>query len=261
MTVDHSELLESAARSLRLAVERDTAQLAQAEADALRRIGALQRDFIHRLSHELRTPLTAIMGYASTLRATDIEWDMASKRRFLDAIAAEAARMSRLVGDLLDSSAISAGVMTMHPDWCDLATVLAAAAAAVPDGTRDVRIEVGPVPPVWADHDRLEQVLVNLLDNAVRHGGRSATLRAYVDARHVVIDVIDDGPGIPESLRMSVLQPYVRGDTSVPGAGLGLAICKGIVDAHQGRLEIVGGATGTVVRVALPLDLEPGGRV
>jgi len=261
LTVDRSELLESAARSLRLAVERDTAQLAQAEADALRRIGALQRDFIHRLSHELRTPLTAIMGYASTLRATDVEWDMASKRRFLDAIAAEAARMGRLVGDLLDSSAISAGVMTMHPDWCDLATVLAAAAAAVPDGTRDVKIEVGQVPPVWADHDRLEQVLVNLLDNAIRHGGRSVTLSAYVDDRHVIIDVVDDGPGIPEPLRMSVLQPYVRGDTSVPGAGLGLAICKGIVDAHRGRLEIVGVATGTVVRVALPLDLEPSGRV
>ncbi len=60
---------------------------------------------------------------------------------------------------------------------------------------------------------------------------------------------------------MSVLQPYVRGDTSVPGAGLGLAICKGIVDAHQGRLEIVGVAVGTVVRVALPFDLEPSGRV
>ena len=258
MTVDCSELLESAARSLRLAVERDTAQLAQAEADALRRIGDLQRDFIHRLSHELRTPLTAIMGYASTLCATDVEWDQASQRRFLDAIAAQAARMGRLVGDLLDSSAISAGVMTMHPDWCDLATVLAAAAGAVPDGSRDVRIEIGSVPPVWADHDRLEQVLVNLLVNALRYGGRSAVLRAYVDNGFVVIDVIDDGPGIPAPLRLSVLQPYVRGDTSVPGAGLGLAICKGIVDAHQGRLEIVGGAPGTIVRVALPLDAEPG---
>ena len=261
MTVDRGELLESAARSLRLAVERDTAQLAQAEADALRRIGALQRDFIHRLSHELRTPLTAIVGYASTLRATDVEWDVASKRRFLDAIAAEAARMGRLVGDLLDSSAISAGVMTIHPDWCDLATVLAASARAVPDGTRDVRIEVGPVPPVWADHDRLEQVLVNLLDNAIRHGGRSVLLHAYVDGGYVVIDVIDDGPGIPEHLRMSVLQPYVRGDTTVPGAGLGLAICKGIVDAHEGRLEIIGAPAGTVVRVALRLDPEPSGEV
>jgi signal transduction histidine kinase/ABC-type multidrug transport system ATPase subunit len=261
MTVDGTELLESAARSLRLAVERDTVQVAQAEADALRRIGALQRDFIHRLSHELRTPLTAITGYASTLRATDVHWDATSKRRFLDAIAAEAARMGRLVGDLLDSSAISAGVMTMHPDWCDLPTVLAAAVAAVPGDPGHITIEVDQVPPVWADHDRLEQVLVNLLDNAVRHGGHSAVLRAYVEGRHVVIDVVDDGPGIPEELRESVLQPYVRADTTVPGAGLGLAICKGIVEAHQGHLAIVGARVATVVRVSLPLDVDSTGRL
>jgi signal transduction histidine kinase len=257
MTADGSELLEGAARSLRLAVERDVAQMAQAEADALRRSGDLQRDFIHRLSHELRTPLTAITGYASTLRATDVIWDAQSQRRFLEAIASESARMGRLVADLLDSSAISAGVMSMHPDWCDLPTVLEAGVSAVPGGERDIIIDAGPVPPVWADHDRLEQVLVNLLDNALRHGGGSALVRAYVDGRMVIIEVIDDGPGIPADLRDSVLQPYVRGSTTAPGAGLGLSICKGIIDAHGWHLDVLDVPSGAALRVELPLDVAP----
>jgi signal transduction histidine kinase len=73
--------------------------------------------------------------------------------------------------------------------------------------------------------------------------------------------VVDDGPGIPEELRESVLQPYVRADTTVPGAGLGLAICKGIVEAHQGHLAIVGARAATVVRVSLPLDVDSTGRL
>ena len=257
ITSDGIELLEGAARSLRLAVEREVAERARAEADGLRRVSDLQRDFIHRLSHELRTPLTAITGYASTLGATDVTWDAASQRRFLAAIGSESARMRRLVGDLLDASAIDSGVLSLQPDWCDPPAILEAAVTAVPDGVRQVRVEIGEVPPVWADHDRLEQVLVNLLDNALRHGAPPVTLRMYRRGDQAVIEVRDVGPGIAADLRLSVLEPYVRGNTSVPGAGLGLAICKGIVDAHDGLIEIAGASAGTVVRVTLPLDARP----
>jgi signal transduction histidine kinase len=254
MSSDGAQLLESAARSLRLAVEREAAQRAQAEASALRRAGELQRDFIHRLSHELRTPLTAITGYASTLRATDLDWDPDSRSRFLDTIATEAIRMSRLVGDLLDTSAISAGVLRMQPDWCEVAAVLEAAIAAVSRGAVDIVLHTDDVPPVWADHDRLEQVFVNLLDNVVRHGGLTAVVRCYADDRRAVIEVTDDGPGIPAGMRGQVVEPYVRGDTDSSGAGLGLAICKGIIDAHGGSLHFLDAAVGTTVQVVLPLE-------
>jgi signal transduction histidine kinase/ABC-type multidrug transport system ATPase subunit len=257
ITADGIELLEGAARSLRLAVEREVAEAARAEADGLRRVSDLQRDFIHRLSHELRTPLTAITGYASTLGATDVTWDAASQRRFLAAIGSESARMRRLVGDLLDASAIDSGVLSIQPDWCDPPAILEAAVTAVPDGVRHVRVEVGAVPPVWADHDRLEQVLVNLLDNALRHGAPPVTLRMFASGDRAVIEVVDTGPGIAAELRQSVLEPYVRGNTSAPGAGLGLAICKGIVDAHHGVIEIAEAPAGTLVRVTLPLDARP----
>jgi len=254
MSADGAQLLESAARSLRLAVEREAAQRAQAEASALRRAGELQRDFIHRLSHELRTPLTAITGYASTLRATDLDWDLDSRSRFLDRIATEAIRMSRLVGDLLDTSAISAGVLRMQPDWCEVVGVLEAAIAAVSLGTVDIVLRTDDVPPVWADHDRLEQVFVNLLDNVARHGGLTAVVRCYADDRRAVIEVTDDGPGIPAGLRAQMVEPYVRGDTDASGAGLGLAICKGIIDAHGGSLRFLDAAVGTTVQVVLPLE-------
>jgi signal transduction histidine kinase/ABC-type multidrug transport system ATPase subunit len=250
------DLLERAAWSLRLAVERENARSAQADAEALRRTGAIQREFVQRLSHELRTPLTAIRGYASTLLQTDVDWDDRSQHRFLTAIAGESARMGRLVGDLLDSSTIEAGVLPVHPDWCDVRAVLEAASAAVAGHT--VRIEATDLPPLWADHDRLEQVLVNLLDNAVRHGADQVTMTARVKETgggpQMLIEVADDGPGVPEHWWEECFQAGTRGNTRTTGAGLGLAICRGIVTAHAGRIEFVPVSRGTAVRVSLPLD-------
>src|SRR5580658_1124308 len=125
-------LVEDAAHSLRLALEREQAGLAQQEATALRRSQELQRDFLSRLSHELRTPLTAIRGYASSLMQTDVTWDRESQDRFLTRIEAESARLGGLVDDLLDFSAIESSILRLQPDWCDLARVIDAARACLP---------------------------------------------------------------------------------------------------------------------------------
>ncbi len=133
VTEEETALIENAAHSLRLALEREEAGLAHQEAVALRRSRELQREFLSRLSHELRTPLTAIRGYASSLMQPDVTWDGDSQERFLDRIAAESARLGRLVDDLLDFSAIEAGVMRLQPDWCDLRLVIEAAVSCLPD--------------------------------------------------------------------------------------------------------------------------------
>ena len=181
-------LLEDAARSLQLALEREESERSHQEAAALRRSQELQEGFLSRLSHELRTPLTAIRGYASSLMQTDVTWDGDSEQRFLSRIAAESARVGRLVDDMLDFSAIESSLLRLQPDWCDLGLVLdAAAACVVPQGSSAVTVRCEPgLPVVWADHDRLEQVLVNLLDNAVRHNPPGT--RVEVAARA-------DGPG------------------------------------------------------------------
>jgi signal transduction histidine kinase len=257
---DARDLLGDAARSLRLALEREALEQANAEAASLRRSQLLQREFLSRLNHELRTPLTAIQGYASTLRQPDVSWDGPSQQRFLDSIASESARMGRLVGDLLDFSAIDSSTLRLAPDWCDLGLVLEAARRCV-SGAPGSLIELGDfssLPVVWGDHDRLEQVFVNLLDNAVRHavGLTSVTVTAELDptGERVAVRVADDGVGIPPEVADRLFLPREGGATGRQGAGLGLAIARGIVEAHGGAIRLEPSRRGTTIEVVLPVE-------
>lgn len=261
VTADALELLDDASRSLALALERESLETAQREAAALRRSQSIQRDMLSSLSHELRTPLTAIHGYASTLCQPDLTWNAESTRRFLGSIAAESARMERLVGDLLDSTAIESGVLRLQRDWCELPLVVGAAANCL-SGKRSARIhlETG-VEPVWADHDRLEQVFVNLLENAASHGGSprgtDVTVRAGAPG-WAEVEIRDYGPGIPAGLADKIFEPRVRGTTDVAGTGLGLPIARGIVEAHGGTLVVAPAQPGASFLVSLPADPPPG---
>ena len=213
---DAVALLEDAANSVRLALEREEAEQAHQQAAALRRSHRLQRDFLSRLSHELRTPLTAIRGYADSLLAPDVVWDEDSKARFLNRIESESSRMGRLVGDLLDFSAIESGLLRLQPDWCELPLVIEAAVSCLPPewaGAVHVRCQPGIV-PVWVDHDRLEQVFVNLIENALRHnppGTNVAVDLALEGPSTVVVRVFDDGSGIPSDLAAHIFEPQGAG--------------------------------------------------
>jgi len=280
-TSEETALIEDAAHSLRLALEREEAGLAHQEAAALRRSRELQRGFLSRLSHELRTPLTAIRGYASSLMQPDVTWDGASQQRFLERIAAESARLGRLVDDLLDFSAIESGVMRLQRDWCELPLVVEAAIGCLP-GEYATSIEVAcdpGLPVVWADHDRLEQVFVNLLSNAVRHnpaGTRVNVSAAPVAAAlpvalaapsgrtvlagapsEVEICVSDDGVGMPAELAAAPFEAAPRRRARSAGAGLGLSIAKGIVEAHGGAIDAPTQPNGTCFRIRLPIEGPP----
>ncbi len=259
-------LVEDAAHSLRLALEREQAALAQQEAAALRRSQELQRDFLSRLSHELRTPLTAIRGYASSLLQPDVTWDAESQHRFLTRIAAESARLGRLVDDLLDFSAIELGILRLQPDWCDIKLVLEAAVACLPpDGRHMVHIDCAPdLPVIWADHDRLEQVFVNLLANAIGHNppGTEVTVRAEpVHRAQVSITVADEGVGLPADVAVAPFEPRRLRSSKTGGAGLGLSITRGIVTAHGGRLEVKPSARGSELRRHAADRGRPGARL
>jgi signal transduction histidine kinase len=271
---DATDLLEDAANSLRLALERERALLAHQEAMALRQSRELQRTFLRRLSHELRTPLTAITGYATSLLQRDVTWDTDSQQRFLSRIAAESARLGRLVNDLLDFSAIESGIMRLNSDWCDIPLVLDAAVAVLPpDAASRVTVEDTPgVPAIWADHDRLEQVFVNLVGNALGHNppGTKVVVSAVPDGPGAVaVRVTDDGEGLPPELARAVTEAAGQRDprwhdvlaasTNRPrlrgaGAGLGLSIASGIVAAHGGRLELEPTERGCCFLVVLPVE-------
>jgi signal transduction histidine kinase/ABC-type multidrug transport system ATPase subunit len=257
-TREETSLMEDAAHSLRLALEREEAGHAHQEAAALRRSRELQRGFLSRLSHELRTPLTAIRGYASSLMQPDVTWDGDSQQRFLARIAAESARLGRLVDDLLDYSAIESGIMRLQRDWCDIRLVLEAAIACLPqEHAASVRLTCdGNLPVVWADHDRMEQVFVNLLNNAFGHNprGTRVSVTAMIEKagqEQVAISVLDDGIGMPSTHDGS-------SPRKTAGAGLGLSISKGIVQAHDGRFEVTTGSNtrGTCFTVYLPVEAE-----
>ena len=257
---DASALLEDAARSLRLALEREEAWFAQQEALTLRRSQDLQRGFLSRLSHELRTPLTAIRGYASSLMQPDVTWDPDSQQRFIARIAAESARLGRLVDDLLDFSAIESGILRLQRDWCDIPLVLDAAVACLPPASAsltEVECEAG-LPVVWADHDRLEQVFVNLLANAFGHNpaGTRVAVSAVADGpAGVTVSVADDGAGMPAEVALAPFEPMRRLRTAGAGAGLGLSIARGIVTAHGGRIELEQPGHGTCFRIHLPVEM------
>ncbi len=255
-----SALMEDAARSLQLALERETSERAHREAAALRRSQELQRDFLSRLSHELRTPLTAIHGYADSLLQTDVTWDTDSQNRFLTRITTESARLGRLVGDLLDLSAIDSNLLRLQPDWCDIVLILDAARACLPmEEMGRVKIESEALPPVWADHDRLEQVLVNLMDNAVRHNAPDTTVFVAAKAvgpETITITITDDGVGMPDNSD----QPAAgRRRTATAGAGLGLSIARAIIAAHGGVLRLERPVRGTRWHIDLPVSGRDGG--
>ncbi len=256
---DATALLEDAAHSLRLALEREEAWFAHQEAMTLRRSQELQRGFLSRLSHELRTPLTAIRGYASSLLQPDVTWDPSSQQRFITRIAAESARLGRLVDDLLDFSAIESGILRLQRDWCDIPLVLDAAVACLPEGAPMVTVacEDG-LPVVWADHDRLEQVFVNLLNNALGHnppGTRVQVSAAMAGPAEVRVSVADNGTGMPPEVALAPFEPMRRSRTRGAGAGLGLSIARGIVAAHGGRIELMQPRQGTCFLIHLPVEM------
>ena len=257
-TDETTALVEDAANSVRLALERERAQSALQETAALRRSQDLQRQFLARLSHELRTPLTAIGGYADTLMAGDVSWDKESHDRFLSRIGAESQRLRRLVGDLLDHSAIESGVLRLQPDWCDLGLLLEAARECLTPPERDrVHVTVAPdVPVIWADHDRLEQVFLNLFDNAVRHNppGTNVWARACTTSPDAVtVEVRDDGSGTPEQVAAAPFATHRERHGPSSGAGLGLSITHAIVVAHGGAIQLRDGSPGTRFVITLPV--------
>jgi signal transduction histidine kinase len=204
------------------------------------------------VTHELRTPLTAIVGFAERLR--DPRTDERSRARAIEIIADEAQRLARLTEGLIDIGAWSAGHLDLRCSTFDLGVLARSAVESIADHARskDLRVAVKGRARVTADPDRCFQVLLNLLDNAVRHSPRSGAIDVRIQAgcKHATVTVHDEGPGLPVQVRSNLGRPFVRG---VDGrVGLGLAISKVLVEAHGGTLGVGEGRLRPVV-VTLPL--------
>ena len=201
----------------------------------------LRAEFLAMVSHELRAPLTSIKGSAATMRSSLIPPDPAEVRQFFRIVEEQADHMRDLINDLLDMTRIEAGTLSVSPEPMDLESVVEQAKNAFFSGghRHSVEIEGTPnLPRVWGDRQRIVQVLHNLFSNAAANSSEWSTISvsASLDGTHVAVSVTDEGAGIdPERLPL-LFTKFSRGDRDDRGYGLGLAICRGIVEAHGGRI-------------------------
>jgi two-component system OmpR family sensor kinase len=220
-----------------------------------------QREFVADASHELRTPLTSVIANLELLQASLAERQGSEEREMADSALRSSRRMSRLVSDLLLLARADAGRVGERID-CDLAEIAGNAAAEVAAiaGDRHLKLENGQPAPVHGNPDELHRMVVNLLDNAVRHTpeGSEIELRLGADGERVVVEVADDGPGIPEHMQKQIFDRFVRGrgpaDTSgSAGTGLGLAIVRAVAQSHGGKVNVGSSSSGgALMTVTLP---------
>ena len=234
------------------------AELNRAEVDRVK------DEFVSSVSHELRTPLGYIKGYTTTLLRRDTKWDERQVRRFLKIIDESSDQLEGLVDHLLDMSRISEGRLSVHPEPVALTPIVRDVARRANVGSAEHKIVVSvpnELPLVMADRGRVMQVLGNLVDNAIKYspaGGR-ITIGAAVSGHEVTVTIRDEGIGIPPDQLERVFDRFHRVANprvgQIRGTGLGLPICRAIVEAHGGRIwaEIPPDHQGALLRFTLPL--------
>lgn len=236
-----------------------------ADLEAKRRLDNLQDDFIATISHELLTPLGFIKGYATTLLREDTNWEDGTRREFLAIIDEESDRLRELIDNLMDSSRLQAGTLRMSYQPIRLDTLLRdiSLRASSRDDRVDIRLDIkAPGQQIQADPARLAQVFDNLLGNAAKYAPNSpVTLRLERQDDRVRITVEDQGPGIASEHLQHLFKRFYRvpgQNTSVRGTGLGLYICRRIVEAHQGEIHVESTpGQGTKFLIDLPIERIP----
>jgi two-component system sensor histidine kinase KdpD len=267
-----ARLLDGFAAQAAAALERDRLRTQASQAEALAEGNRMRTALLAAVSHDLRTPLASIKASVSTLRQTDVQWTPADEAALLATIEQGADRLDALIGNLLDMSRLSSGSLQpfLRPTAID---EVAPVALRGLDGGSAVRLAVPDrLPLVRTDPGLLERVLANLFANALAYSppGRPPVLRARPAGDSVVLEIIDHGPGVPDSLKPRMFEPFERLDARNPGngVGLGLAVVKGFLDTMGGSVaaaDTPGG--GLTIRVTLAAasriagaSVGPGGR-
>jgi two-component system sensor histidine kinase KdpD len=235
---------------------------AQLEAEAER----LRNTLLSGISHDFRTPLTTIVGAATSLLQQDQRIDEPRRAGLVRSIRDEAARLHALVSDLLDLTRLEEGAVQLQCEWCPADDLLQEAMDALGGRLHDhpVTLRADPEAIVWCDPRLVEQALVNMVDNAVRHTPAGTRIRVAieVDGHAWRLQVADDGPGLPPGAEQDVFRKFHRGrpEPSGGGTGLGLAICAAVARVHGGSIEALNrqGAcfTMTLPQPDAPRDLE-----
>lgn len=262
LAADDRRLLDALADQAAIAIERVALGNVLAEARVLAETDRLRAALLTSISHDLRTPLASIVGAVSSLRSFSDRYDAGQREELLATLQGEAERLNRFVNNLLDMTRLESGAIELRREPFDVGEIIGTAVRRAGDvlARHGIQIELPPdLPMLSIDAVLIEQVLFNLLDNAAKYSppGSRIEIRGREEKGQVIIDVRDEGPGIPPADLDRIFDKFYRAqsqDWRRAGTGLGLAICRGFVEAHGGRITAdnrVEG-TGAVLRVTLP---------
>lgn len=263
LPAEQRTFLDVFCRQLAAALER--ARLSEeARLTALRaKAEEMRSTLLSAVSHDLRTPLATITGAATTLR-DEARLSHETQVELVESIVDQAERLERLVSNLLDMTRLDSGALVLRKDWIPLDEVVGSALTRLEKRLEQRRISIDlgkDVPLVFVDPVLVEQLLVNLLENAEKHTPATASIevRASKSGDSVILDVLDDGPGIPPGAQQRIFEKFFRGShVGREGAGLGLAICRGIAEAHGGHITAENRKPhGAVLRVSIPCGANP----
>jgi len=244
-----------------IARERERLEAEALEAEALRRDDLVKTAVIRSVSHDLRTPLATMQAAVDALGPDGAPLGRDEQRELLATVRRELARLERYVENVLDLSRLEAGAATPSPALWTVDALAVHALAGIP-GAERVELELDDhLPPVRIDAAQIERALANVLENALRFSPADSTVnvRAETGGAEVIVRIEDSGPGVPTADVSAIFEPFRR-STRSRGAGLGLAIARGFVEANGGRLWVEpsrGGGGGASFALALPAELGP----
>jgi two-component system sensor histidine kinase KdpD len=261
---DQRQMLEACANQLALALERDQLAVEAAEAWIDAEKESIRSSLLSSVSHDLKTPLAAIAGASSSLLESE-GLDDNVRRQLTETVADEAARLNRLLENLLQMSTLEAGAVAPNQQWHVLEEIVGSALHRVRRelAGRQVRVDLSAsLPLILVDGLLMEQVFVNLIENAVRYTpeGTLMTIGATFDGSNLRIVVADNGPGLPPGAEERIFEKFYRAVGRADagrGSGLGLAICRAIIKAHGGQISAANASSGGAeftIQLPLPAD-------
>jgi two-component system sensor histidine kinase KdpD len=263
---EESRLMATFANQAAVAIERCLLTEEEVNAEVLARSDQLKSALLSAVSHDLRTPLASIKASATSLLQNDVDWSDEDRAELLEAIDEEADRLNQFVANLLDLTRIEAGALQPSFDWYDLREIIydVVNRSATSRGDHPLQLDLPEkMPPVEVDYIEIAQVLINLLENAAKYSpeGSSITLTLRVRANNVEIAVRDEGVGLPAGEEERIFDRFYRVEARdrPTGSGIGLAVARGFIEAHGGRIWAERNADrGITVRLTLPLAAHKG---
>ncbi len=255
--------LESFANQVAMAIDR--AMISQEAQQALLKAETetLRNTLLSSVSHDLRTPLAAITGGVTTLLQQDVALNASQRQELLQTVYEEAEHLNQIIRNVLDMTRLEAKAITVKKEWQSLEEIVGVVLNRLSDKLKGRQLDVDlpeDLPLVPFDPLLVEQVLMNLLDNSIKYTPQNTplSLSASVRGKEVAVEVADRGPGIPPGSEERIFEKFVRGSATGGGIGLGLTICRAVIEAHGGRIwaeNREGG--GAVFCFTLPLEGEP----